>query len=61
MRENAAELTAKFHVKNGKAMCTNEFAADLQHLTLPEMGHFVKLNSRRDRVVVRKTQIFSTV
>ena len=41
MRENKAELTAKFHVKNGKTMSTNELAADLQHLTLPKMGHFV--------------------
>ena len=28
MCENTAGLTVKFHVKNGKAMCTNEFAAD---------------------------------
>ena len=41
MRENTAELTAKFHVKNGEAMCTNEFAADSQHLNVPKMGHFV--------------------
>ena len=29
MSENTAELTAKFQVKNGKTMCTNEFAVDL--------------------------------
>ena len=29
MRENIAGLAAKFHVKNGKTMCTNEFVADL--------------------------------
>ena len=29
MREKTAELTEKFNVKNGKTMCTNEFAAYL--------------------------------
>ena len=41
MREYAAELTSKFNVKNGKTMCRNEIAADLQQLTLPKMDHFV--------------------
>ena len=41
MREDAAGLTAKFHAKKGKTMYTNEFEADLQHLTSTKMGHFV--------------------
>ena len=29
MRENTVGVSAKFHVKNGKTICTNEFVADL--------------------------------